>query len=187
MGIKKILLQIAKYIFATVILFVSLGTLGKDMAIVKIQAGYDWLAIALYLGIPLISLLPKSYINGVFSMFLLAICINFILPKFNVSYGSALPFGMGKSEVKNNGTNESNVLSGTYTGDIGGAESKLIVVGDSWYGENRESTTGGFLGNSVGKMNGNRIINEYGQEIGYINDGTAYVNMGGQRVTLKKE
>jgi len=187
MTIKKVLLQIGKYILATIILFIALVTLGKNMAIVKIQAGHDWLAIALYLGIPLISLFPKSYLNGLASMFLLTVCINFIFPKFNVSYGSAMPFGLGGTVMTNDGGNESKSLSGTYSSDIGGAESKLIVAGDTWYGENRESTTGGLLGNSVGKMNGNRIIDEYGQEIGYINGGTVYVTIGGQRITLKKE
>lgn len=187
MTIKKVFLQIGKYILATIILFIALATLGKDMAIVKIQAGHDWLAIALYLGLPLISLFPKSYINGLVSMFLLTVCVNFIFPKFNVSYGSAMPFGLGNTEMKSSVGNESKSLSGTYSGDIGGADSKLIVVGDTWYGENTESTTGGLLGNSVGKMDGNRIIDEYGQEIGYINGGTAYVTIGGQRITLKKE
>lgn len=187
MTIKKVFLLIGKYVLATIILFIALGTLGKNMAIVKIQAGHDWLAIALYLGIPLISLFPKSYFNGLASMFLLTVCINFIFPKFNISYGSAMPFGLGGTEMKSSGKNENKSLSGTYSSDIGGAESKLIVVGDTWYGENRESTTGGLLGNSVGKMNGNRIIGEYGQEVGYINGGTAYVTIGDQRFTLKKE
>lgn len=101
--------------------------------------------------------------------------------------GTNLPFGLGGIEINKSDEYENESINGTYTADIGGAYSSLTVIGDTWYGENREASMGGFLGNSTGMMDGNRIINEYGQEIGYINGNSAFISMGGQRIVLKKE
>ena len=85
------------------------------------------------------------------------------------------------------GINNSESINGTYTSVYDGIESSLNVMGDSWYGTHVDTNMGNIIASSSGMIDGNKIYDEYGVELGYISNGRAYVNLGGMELTLVKK
>lgn len=81
----------------------------------------------------------------------------------------------------------SNSINGTYISESGGVESSLTIMGDTWFGTHTETSFGNLLSSGSGIVDGNKIFDQYGRELGYISNGAAHVNLGGFQVTLQKK
>lgn len=81
---------------------------------------------------------------------------------------------------------ENNNINGTYSAESGGVESSLTIIGNSWYGTHTETSFGNLISSGSGTVEGTKLFNQYGAEIGNVSNGTAYVNLGGTHISLNK-
>ncbi|MBK7344279.1 MAG: hypothetical protein IPJ06_15015 [Saprospiraceae bacterium] len=80
-----------------------------------------------------------------------------------------------------------NNINGTYISESDGFESSITIIGSYWFATNKETNFGNILSSGSGLVDGNRIYDEYGLELGYISNSSVYLNIGGYQLTLDKE
>jgi hypothetical protein len=78
-------------------------------------------------------------------------------------------------------------INGTYRAETDGIESSVTIIGNTWYGTHIETNFGNIFASGAGTIDGNKIIDEYGIELGTVSNGKARVNVGGNQITLYKE
>ena len=190
--LKSILLGILIYIAGFILLFLGAGYGFEGIG--KIRGEHETLALVITASLPLIMVFSKSLKIG-FACFVLSLFIaNAVFPSLDWSYGSPYPkFGqMSLNERRpvlseSADSDEPLTISGVYHGEEMGVTSKMIISGNSWYGETFMEATGALIASSAGTMDGTDIMDGYGTKIGNVGNGVAYVMINESRVRLMKE
>jgi len=190
--IKSFFLGILIYIAGFILLILGAG-FGFE-GIGKIRGEHEILAMVIAACLPLIMVFSKSLKKG-FVYFVLSLFIaNAVFPALDWSSGSPNP-QFGQSNLfkprsvmsESMDSNESQTISGVYHGEDGGVTSKMIISGNSWYGETFMEASGALIASSAGTLDGTDIMDEYGTKIGYVGSGVAIVTINDSRVRLLKE
>jgi len=142
-------------------------------------AGYTMLGIGLLLFVIVRVFFPDASLLTMFFSFLSFPICYVILEKYldsrdkaTTSKGGlgavlivcAVSFGCS-NQPKSNAKNCS--LSGNYHWTDGYQSFELSIIGDAWFGQLLDNTTGNILMNGNGHVDGKNLIGEYGMEMGY--------------------
>ena len=188
-GIGKYLLGFVLVVFGTIVFLSGTNDLMDSSDRYEYSAKYEYFFIAALLIPPILMVLNKNIFKGFLYMAVLCLAVNFALPTLGITNGSPYPGIFQKTGSRSNGGSSggsSNQISGTYSDNTGGAITTITIAGNSWYGEHREETTGALLGSSFGSMDGNDIIDEYGNKIGTVKNGRVRATIGGESVSLNR-
>lgn len=190
--IKAFLLGILIYIFGIIIIFLGAGYGFEGIG--KIRGEHETLALIITFCLPFIMVFSSDFKTG-FGYFALSLFIaNAVFPALDWSYGSPYPkFGQMSPSVRRSPLDDSSYsgknqsVSGVYQYNDYGVITKILVSGSSWYGETFMEDSGALLSSSSGEIDGSDIMDEYGNKIGHISNGTAYVTINGTRLRLTKD
>ena len=189
--VKSFFIGILVYISGFVFLLFGMvyGLEGID----KIRVEHENIAWVIMLCLPFIMVFSKSLKTG-FGYFVASLVIaNAVFPAIDWSSGSPTP-KFGKMGLKpkqfawesSNDSAEPYTTSGTYERNDYGITSKVIIFGNAWYSEIFMDHDGTLISSSAGVMDGKDILGEYGNRVGYLENGSVYFIISGTWAQLTK-